>query len=93
MTVLVLPIILDSFNTLSCSSPGMLWAVVVVTVCGAVGGTLMGLVAGRGYTRFSLSPGNVYISTQLYITHWQVYASLIRDTISCNTLKTADRLP
>lgn len=70
MTVLVLPIILDSFNALSCSSPGMLWAVavVVVTVCGAVGGTLMGLVAGRGYTRFSLSPGKVYISTQ-FIHH------------------------
>lgn len=80
MTVVVLPTIRDSFNTLSCSSPGMVWAVavVVVTACGAVGGTLRGLVAGRGYTRFSLSPGNVYISAHFMY----MYDSLIQHTIS-----------
>lgn len=51
-------VVLSEFNLLS------LAVAVVVTVCGAVGGTLRGLgvvEAGRGYTRFSLSPGNVYI--------------------------------
>lgn len=65
LTAVVFPTIPDSFNTLCCSSPGMPWEAMGVTVCSPVGGTLRGLGvvdAGRGYTRFSLSPGNVYIS-------------------------------